>query len=107
MTRPQRIQLRRTRGWRMPSGAVKVDRTTLWGNPFRADQLGQAGAVEAFREFLSGDRQYVRDSRTVTYPADDEIRRRLGGRDLACWCRPAEPCHADALLKIANDRPVP
>ncbi|WP_269062108.1 DUF4326 domain-containing protein [Salipiger marinus] len=26
----------------------------------------------------------------------------LRGRDLACWC-PDGPCHADVLLKIANE----
>jgi len=32
---PKRIQLRRTKGWRMPAGAVSVARPTRWGNPFR------------------------------------------------------------------------
>lgn len=31
---PQRIQRRRTKGWRMPAGAVYVGRPTRWGNPF-------------------------------------------------------------------------
>jgi len=31
---PQRIQLKRTKGWRMPENTVKVDRTTKWGNSF-------------------------------------------------------------------------
>lgn len=31
---PQRIQRRRTAGWRMPDGAVYVGRPTRWGNPF-------------------------------------------------------------------------
>lgn len=26
----------------------------------------------------------------------------LRGKDLACWCKPGEPCHADVLLEIAN-----
>jgi hypothetical protein len=30
------------------------------------------------------------------------VRRELKGRDLACWCKPDEPCHADVLLEIAN-----
>ena len=37
---PERIQLRRTKGWRMPEGAVKVDRSTGWGNPYRAVSMG-------------------------------------------------------------------
>jgi hypothetical protein len=31
---PQRIQRRRTRGWRMPEGAVYVGRPTRFGNPW-------------------------------------------------------------------------
>ncbi len=26
----------------------------------------------------------------------------LRGKDLACWCKPDQPCHADVLLEIAN-----
>lgn len=32
---PQPIQLRRTRGWRLPPGAMSVARPTRHGNPFR------------------------------------------------------------------------
>lgn len=32
---PIRIQLRRTKGWRKPAGAVVVARPSKWGNPFR------------------------------------------------------------------------
>ena len=34
----ERIRLSRQRGWRMPEGAVKVDRSTKWGNPFALRQ---------------------------------------------------------------------
>ena len=26
----------------------------------------------------------------------------LRGRDLACWCKPGDACHADVLLEVAN-----
>lgn len=26
----------------------------------------------------------------------------LRGKNLACWCRSGEPCHADVLLELAN-----
>lgn len=26
----------------------------------------------------------------------------LRGKNLACWCKPGQPCHADVLLEIAN-----
>lgn len=32
---PQRVQRKRTKGWRMPEGVVYVGRGTAWGNPFR------------------------------------------------------------------------
>src|ERR1035437_1021501 len=31
-TKPKRIQRRRTKGWRMPEGAIYVGRPTKWGN---------------------------------------------------------------------------
>ena len=33
-----------------------------------------------------------------------KILRDLEGRDLACSCKPGEPCHADVLLEFANRR---
>ena len=32
----------------------------------------------------------------------EAARTELRGRDLMCWCPPDQPCHADVLLKIAN-----
>jgi hypothetical protein len=26
----------------------------------------------------------------------------LRGKNVACWCKPGEPCHADILLELAN-----
>lgn len=31
---PERVQLRRTRGWKMPPNTVSVARPTRWGNPW-------------------------------------------------------------------------
>ena len=40
MAEPRRIQLRRTKGWRLPEGAVVVSRQSkLWGNPFKIGAL--------------------------------------------------------------------
>lgn len=30
------------------------------------------------------------------------IRDTLRGKNLACWCKRDEPCHADVLLELAN-----
>ena len=36
-------------------------------------------------------------------PSRSTIRAELGGHNLACWCKPGTPCHADTLLELAND----
>jgi hypothetical protein len=94
VARPQRVQLKRTKGWRMPPDTVKVDRTTEWGNPFRPGENGVVDAADAvvrFRNALACDRARRRRIREV-----------LRGKNLACWCKPEAPCHADVLLEIAN-----
>lgn len=101
-----RIQLSRAKGWRMPPDTVKVDRSTRWGNPFRVGDsvqitpdapvavcFSQAEAVEAYRALMSTPAM-------ASHRAD--IRAQLAGKDLACWCKPGTPCHADVLLDIAN-----
>lgn len=35
-------------------------------------------------------------------PTTEKIITSLRGKNLACWCKPGEPCHANALLEIAN-----
>lgn len=44
---PERIQLRRTEGWRKPEGAIVVARPTKWGNPFtyRSESPAHGGLV--------------------------------------------------------------
>lgn len=119
MTAPQRIQLRRTKGWRKPDGAIVVARPGRWGNPFKPLACMDAGfadnpddahrvCVEAYRDWLSGNPWAAGASpeweqrRSDILDHLDELR----GHDLACWCPPSAPCHADVLLEIAN-RPSP
>jgi hypothetical protein len=93
---PQRIQRKRTRGWRMPEGAVYVGRPGPWGNPFRAEPHRSA------RECVDAFSIWFRHQRSMVLRAQTE----LAGKDLACWCSLDEPCHADVLLNLAN-RTVP
>ena len=70
--KPKRIRRQRTRGWRMPEGAVYVGRPTRWGNPFpwqgswitwaavglgyRGDPTGRrAAAVALFSAWITGE----------------------------------------------------
>jgi|GEM_PF-1351156 len=107
---PKRIQLQRAKGWRKPPNAVVVARPGKWGNPF-AIGTGRGMEIDgAFVEEMVKDRatavRFFADMLSYPvrpYPTDDEIRRELAGRDLACWCPPDQPCHADILLRLANE----
>jgi uncharacterized protein DUF4326 len=114
VTTPQRIQRRRTAGWRLPEGAVIVTRPTRWGNPYvvgapgipdAATATGRLAALIAMRSGSLAAGEVV--AALPSYPSVEEIRAELAGRDLACWCRlpaPGEPdlCHAAVLLEISN-----
>src|SRR5215470_5690297 len=50
---PNRVQLQRVKGWRMPPNTRKVDRTTVFGNPFDSVQAA-ADAVRVHHEWLTG-----------------------------------------------------
>lgn len=95
---PRRIQRRRTKGSRIPDGAIYVGRPSYWGNPFVVGRDGisdRAQAVERYRAVLREHPEIVAD-----------IRLRLAGRDLCCWCPPPDPgepdvCHGAVLLRVA------
>ena len=106
---PQRIQLRRTKGWRKPEGDIVVARPTKWGNPYRIDEYRcdypdssdaelRAMATSDFRGLIEG--RWARWGQERTYPVADIAQ--LRGHDLACWCPLDQACHADVLLEIAN-----
>ena len=84
--RPQRIQRKRTKGWRMPAGTVYVGRPTVWGNPY--------DNVDDYRPWImrrQGKGEYAFMQIEL-----------LRGKDLACWCPLDQPCPADVLLAWAN-----
>jgi hypothetical protein len=123
VTTPRRIQRRRTKGWRLPPGAVYVGRPTIWGNPFpvgarvaetnhqvwltdqqlgswRSVSSGSASTVHIVTDRAEAVRLY---EKWLRYE-DDYFPRKLAtlrGHDLACWCPPG-PCHADVLIRLAN-----
>lgn len=124
MRLPQRFQLSRRAGWRMPEGGRSVARPTRYGNPWqvlrwggpgdgwfvrgpgdrRTDPFGtkaeaQAEAVRLMRCWV------IEHERTHPGNGNGTWRERidaLRGLDLGCWCRLDDPCHADLLLDFAN-----
>lgn len=124
--RPQRVQLSRKKGWRMPPNTVSVARPGPFGNPWTVKDAGAAGyggnptvlaawCVSLYRDWLT-DRP---GSLTAMLGGGPErlarLRERLPsirGKNLACWCPLVSshgdysPCHADVLLSLANDIPM-
>lgn len=127
---PERVQLSRKKGWRMPPNTVKVDRSTVFGNPAMCWTHGCKNhpckchpdfyegedycCLETFREYVSSGLEN-RPSRTgslrIALEAAAGYYRRaelvaripeLRGKNLACWCALDRPCHADILLELAN-----
>lgn len=82
----------RNKPW--PKCAVKVDRSTPYGNPF------------VMKEESDRDRVCDLFDNWVRLPNQTGLRtqakRELKGKDLLCWCAPAR-CHAETWLCIANE----
>jgi hypothetical protein len=90
---PERIQRKRTFGWRMPANTIYVGRPSRWGNLYNLKD--RQASVDAFR------------TRWTSFIAEEpdalpRLQRNLGGKNLACWCPLDQPCHADVLLELAN-----
>ena len=96
MSQPARIQLQRKKGWKLPPNTVSVARPPTWGNPDSVEEDGRDLAIANFRRRLDG-------MRAIGALDLSELR----GKNLACWCKPGEACHADVLLALANDETQP
>jgi len=89
---PERVQRKRTRGYKMPPDTIYVGHPTRWGNPyFKASNMTRAQKVMAYESWI----------RTMPVLLSG-IRRELSGKNLACFCPLDQPCHADVLLRLAN-----
>jgi hypothetical protein len=124
---PNTVKVDRTTRWGNPFNLK--DPAHCWtaiAFGFRADPAGRhAASVAIFEAWLGagkggdiaecglyaekdGESIPIAVGPTISAPAPpplDEIRRELAGRNLACWCKPDQPCHADVLLKLANADP--
>lgn len=116
---PTRIQLKRTKGWKMPPGTVVCSRPGRYGNPWKvsfASEIGRyvvtrwngcrgswdnyrfktMGQTEALSICLELYRRALR-MRLRRDPAFmDPVRRALF---VACWCDPKDRCHVDVILE--------
>lgn len=136
---PKRVQLLRTKGWRMPANTVRVSRPGPLGNPYRVgfDKLWNGGRRDPFGRPIVMEGPWLcqlpaaRGAKPGTvagfwFATEIEAAERavglfrlrvkelkigaaireklpeLTGRNLACFCRLDQPCHADVLLELAN-----
>jgi len=112
--RPVRIQLSRTAGFSLQAvsqetnglPAVNVARPGFWGNPFVVHSRAVSGKqiVGATYQAVSTASEAVARFHDLLPRSADRMARieELRGKNLACWCRPGEPSHADVLLEMAN-----
>jgi Domain of unknown function (DUF4326) len=100
---PRRIQLHRTKGWRLPPNATVVSRPSRWGNPWVVGSTVDGRPLE--RTEAAARYEAALRAGELAFTVED-VQAALGGRDLACWCALDLACHADVLLAIANDGPA-
>ena len=106
--RIEAIRIRRSRQHKQqsPNGLpiVYVGRPTKWGNPFILNDFddnfgGQVKVIiQKYSDWINGN-----SSIDKLPPTMEEIRRELKGKNLSCWCKAGDLCHADLLLEIANE----
>jgi hypothetical protein len=95
---PRRLTRTRARGQSNPRNALYVGRGTKWGNPYVIGAPSGTDGITITREVaVTRFRTLVSEPQNVIL-----IRRELRGRDLTCWCKQDEACHADVLLDLAN-----
>ncbi|MDX1000514.1 DUF4326 domain-containing protein [Sinorhizobium medicae] len=118
MTKPVRLQLSRRNYFDLQAYSksitgfevVHVGRPGPWGNPFVVGKHGDASyCVDLYKALLAGllrvgaGPDIEAPGRTRRFVAENA--HELRGKNLACWCRPDAPCHAEVLLQVAN-RPL-
>jgi Domain of unknown function (DUF4326) len=100
----------------MPPNTRKVDRSTVFGNPFDVARYGLVEAMRLHRIWLTGEMSEIElNQRFPPAVVRHLVVRRLRvleglgqlrGMNLACWCPLSARCHGDLLLEFAN-RPRP
>lgn len=109
---PKRIQRKRTKGWRMPPNTVYVGRPSKWGNPFKVgdtvkNHFGTEFKINTVEEAINCYKNlilirlnpgFILGQELVIHADLSELR----GKDLACFCKEGQPCHADVLIELSN-----
>lgn len=122
-----RVQRKRTKGWKMPENTKYVGRPTKWGNPLRLQgdmiyidashrrtilnpwvlchgmEFGDIDdVIYLYKKLWDGTKFQNKDMQYWADIFSGLDLNELKGKNLACFCSLSVPCHADYLLKIAN-----
>jgi len=112
-----RIQRQRVKGWKAPMNMVVVSRPSMYSNPYRVgyEVKNNAEAVACFERDLIAARagkmtvemlevwgRNHRAGAAAPFYIVAQVKY-LRGQNLACWCPLDQPCHADVLLRMANE----
>lgn len=112
---PIRVQRKRAKGYKLPENTLCVDRTSRWGNPFVVGEDGTREECVRMFELLCSGYTCVSGKATIEKQHEfikhaKEHLHELKGKNLACFCPIVDkdnnpvPCHADILLKLANQK---
>jgi hypothetical protein len=107
-----RVQRKRTKGYKLPENTKCVNRGTKWGNPFKV--LFEAGYWVVrdkdgnYYGRLYTEKEGASEKAVECYIGwiDGQIGLKkldlneLKGKNLACFCSLSDPCHADYLLEL-------
>jgi len=86
----------------MPQNTVYVGRPTKWGNKFVVGEKMNVWGLWITLTPKSAVWWFRWSCGNLPDWKINNIKNELRGKDLACWCKEGEPCHADVLLEIAN-----
>jgi len=120
--KPIRIQRKRTKGWKMPENTVSVTRPGKWGNPFKVGvkyensawlacmfsyqdfiKIYEEGLIpKTIEECINLYKIHIEAMIKIWPESTLNDLEKLRGKNLACFCKKEQKCHADVLLEIAN-----
>ena len=88
----------------MPDNTIYVGRPTKYGNPFTVGcnasefSTNLPDHVETVEQAIDCFRYWL----DLKIWINKDFVKPLKGKNLACFCREGEKCHADILLEVAN-----
>jgi hypothetical protein len=88
-----RIQRSRKHKQISPNGlpVIYVGRPSKWSNPFELKTYSRTESIKKYKTYLLSNPELV-----------EQAKKELKGKNLACWCKIDEPCHADVLLDLVS-----